>query len=74
MKMISRRGALAAGLSVMGAFSAYALLRPQESAAGPDQTANLTALAEEPSLGERWLGKADARVTVVEFASATCPH
>jgi len=27
-----------------------------------------------PSLGDRFLGKADAPVTIIEYASATCPH
>lgn len=31
-------------------------------------------LHAEPKLGDRFLGKADAPVTIVEYASATCPH
>lgn len=31
-------------------------------------------LAAAPSLGEQSLGKADAPVVLVEYASATCPH
>ena len=31
-------------------------------------------LLVEPELGDRVLGKADAPVTIVEYASATCPH
>jgi protein-disulfide isomerase len=31
-------------------------------------------LAAEPSLGEQSLGKADAPVVMIEYASATCPH
>ena len=31
-------------------------------------------LAAAPSLGEQSLGKADAPVVMVEYASATCPH
>lgn len=31
-------------------------------------------LLEAPSLGDRVLGKADAPVTIIEYASATCPH
>jgi protein-disulfide isomerase len=27
-----------------------------------------------PLLGDRWLGQADAPVTMIEYASATCPH
>ena len=28
----------------------------------------------EPPLGEKWLGREDAPVTIIEYASATCPH
>ncbi len=31
-------------------------------------------LAAAPSLGERSIGRADAPVVVIEYASATCPH
>jgi protein-disulfide isomerase len=31
-------------------------------------------LMQAPALGERTLGSPDARVTIVEYASATCPH
>lgn len=40
-------------------------------AAGP---IDLAKLMEAPTLGERSLGSADAKVTIVEYASATCPH
>jgi protein-disulfide isomerase len=32
------------------------------------------ALAKEPAHGEMSLGKPDAKVTIVEYASASCPH
>lgn len=35
---------------------------------------DLSDLATPPELGEKALGKADAPVTVIEYASATCPH
>ena len=38
------------------------------------QSRDLTSLAEPPAIGERTLGKPDAPVTIVEYASATCPH
>ena len=31
-------------------------------------------LLKAPALGDRVLGAADAKVTIVEYASATCPH
>ncbi len=31
-------------------------------------------LHEEPGLGDRFMGREDAPVTIVEYASATCPH
>jgi protein-disulfide isomerase len=39
-------------------------------AAAPD----LSTLLDPPALGDKVLGRADAPVTIVEYASATCPH
>ena len=50
--------------------AAAAALAPAAFAAEPD----LTTLAEAPAIGEMALGKADAPVTIIEYASATCPH
>src|SRR6476620_307701 len=36
--------------------------------------ADLSTLLEPPALGDRVLGRTDAPVTIVEYASATCPH
>jgi protein-disulfide isomerase len=36
--------------------------------------ADLSTLNEPPAIGERALGQAAAPVTVIEYASATCPH
>lgn len=38
------------------------------------QDADLDKLMAAPPLGDRALGDADAKVTVIEYASATCPH
>jgi protein-disulfide isomerase len=38
------------------------------------QDRDLTSLNEPPAIGERALGKPDAPVTMIEYASATCPH
>jgi protein-disulfide isomerase len=40
----------------------------------PPDDVDVTELMKAPSLGERALGVADAKVTIVEYASATCPH
>ncbi len=38
------------------------------------QDRDLSGLDQAPELGERALGDADAPVTIIEYASATCPH
>src|SRR5262245_31880870 len=43
---------------------------PAAKAAAPD----LSTLLEPPALGDKVLGRGDAPVTIVEYASATCPH
>jgi protein-disulfide isomerase len=43
---------------------------PSAKAAAPD----LSTLLEPPALGDKVLGRTDAPVTIVEYASATCPH
>jgi len=35
---------------------------------------NLGVLNKAPDIGDKALGKADAPVTIIEYASATCPH
>ncbi len=62
--MISRRSALAV------AATGLALTARPASA----QTVDTAKLYAAPALGERVEGKADARVTIVEYASLTCPH
>ena len=54
------------GNNLTGGFTAV----PSAKAATPD----LTTLLEPPALGDKILGKSDAPVTIVEYASATCPH
>lgn len=43
-------------------------------AAGPDVRAQTAAPATDPRLQDMVLGKADAPVTIIEYASLTCPH
>ena len=38
------------------------------------QDRDLASLDQAPALGERALGDEDAPVTIIEYASATCPH
>lgn len=50
---------------------------PLSTAAGTQAQAtkvDLTTLGEAVPLGDRVLGSADAKVTIIEYASATCPH
>ena len=49
---------------------------PASSGAAPasDGSVDMAALLEEGALPEKALGEADAAVTIVEYASMTCPH
>jgi len=69
MKMITRRSLLLAGAAVAALASTPALA--QEEGAPVD----LAELLKPPALGDMALGAGDgAKVTIVEYASATCPH
>jgi protein-disulfide isomerase len=69
MKMITRRSLLLAGAAVAALASAPALA--QEEGAPVD----LAELLKPPALGDMALGAGEgAKVTIVEYASATCPH
>lgn len=69
MKTISRRSILLAGAAVAGLAIAPALA--QES----DAPVDLAELLKPPALGDMAVGAGEgAKVTVVEYASATCPH
>ncbi len=75
MQSIGRRGLILGGGIVLAGTGALAFLRPE---IGEVATANAFSgsgdLAWTPPHGDRWLGAEDAPVTVIEFASATCPH
>lgn len=84
MKNPSRRFVLFAGAAVLAAagvaawsgvltFGSNATKAPQFGDALAAAT-DLSTLADPPALGEKFLGSADAKVTVIEYASATCPH
>jgi protein-disulfide isomerase len=74
LKVITRRNLLV-GASIFAMVAALggieALLEAQPAAA---QTIPLAELLVPPALGDRSLGKEDAPVTIVEYASMTCPH
>jgi protein-disulfide isomerase len=73
-QVITRRNLLW-GASVVAIIAAVggveALLEVHPAAA---QSATLAELLIPPPLGDRTLGKDDAPVTIVEYASMTCPH
>jgi protein-disulfide isomerase len=67
MKTMSRR--LFASTALLAAFAPSVLA--QEADAKP---VDKVALAKEPAHGEMALGKPDAKVTIIEYASSSCPH
>ncbi|HEY7750537.1 MAG TPA: DsbA family protein [Aestuariivirgaceae bacterium] len=83
MNLTRRNFILGAAVLVLGAgaFGAYQSLKwpqlKQRAAIGEAQAQSKVDTAEllkPPTLGERSLGAADAKVTIVEYASSTCPH
>jgi protein-disulfide isomerase len=80
---LDRRFILAAGAAtvVVGAIGWYGLRdRPLATTQVPGLTAasaqdrDLSSLQQPPEFGERALGEEGAPVTIIEYASATCPH
>ncbi|MBC2884636.1 DsbA family protein [Ochrobactrum sp. CM-21-5] len=65
--VISLAGAAAAGLAFAGNASA-------QSVRDPEGTVDAAKIAEPGKLKDMVYGKADAPVTIVEYASLTCPH
>lgn len=69
MKMITRRSLMLAGAAV-AALAATPALAQEEGA-----PVDLAELLKPPALGDMALGADEgAKVTIVEYASATCPH
>ena len=67
------------GMVVAGGLAAWLLGGDRLAAIGGVTSAraaasDLSTLLEPPALGDRVLGRTDAPVTIVEYASATCPH
>jgi protein-disulfide isomerase len=73
MMMLSRRdileGSAAIGLMAVVGTPAFAQARRTQT-----ETVNVTELMQPGPLGDCVLGKADAPVTIVEYASLTCGH
>ena len=72
--MITRRRFLVgtSGAAIVLALGGVASIRDARPAAA--QTIAQSELLVPPPLGDRVLGKDDAPVTIVEYASMTCPH
>ncbi|GAB6843864.1 protein-disulfide isomerase [Methylorubrum rhodinum] len=68
--MITRRDALKTTGLALGA----ALLMPRLITDALAQSADTAALLQPGPLGDVWLGPADAKVTIIEYASLTCSH
>lgn len=70
MKMLTRRSILLAGAALSGLAMGPAV------AATAGKTVDLAELLKPPALGDMALGADEgaAKVTIVEYASATCPH
>ncbi len=69
MKNLNRRNILKAGaaLAVLPGLAATV-------ASAQETSVDVTKLMVPPPLGDRVLGNPDAKVTMIEYASATCPH
>ncbi|MEL4070620.1 DsbA family protein [Ochrobactrum sp. GPK 3] len=68
--VISLAGSAAAGLAFAGASATGALAQDR----APEGTVDAAKIAEPGKLKDMVYGKADAPVTIVEYASLTCPH
>ena len=74
MRFMNRRTAIIAGVSALGGVGAYSLSKATATGNENGGKVGAALLAAEPVLGERWLGNQSAPVTMIEYASATCPH
>lgn len=72
MVMIGRRAILVGTVCVTAGLVGAAPVTARAATVETDQEAKL--LAAVPPHGDRVLGKADAPVVMIEYASATCPH
>ncbi|GBU16221.1 hypothetical protein AOPFMNJM_4090 [Methylobacterium jeotgali] len=68
--MITRRDCIKATGLALGA----AIVLPRLSLSALAQGADAAAVMQPGPLGDVWLGPADAKVTIIEYASMTCSH
>ncbi|WP_449414700.1 DsbA family protein [Ochrobactrum teleogrylli] len=68
--VISLAGSAAAGLAFAGASATGAVAQDR----APEGTVDAAKIAEPGKLKDMVYGKADAPVTIIEYASLTCPH
>ena len=72
MNWMGRRAVLACIVSAVAGLLLGAPVTARAATGNAEQEAKL--MAAVPPHGERVLGKADAPVVMIEYASATCPH
>ena len=70
--IVTRRAFAAATLALPGFVTAPGLSRWRLSGAAQAQTAE--EINKQGALGDMALGPKDASVTIIEYASMTCPH
>ena len=68
MAHFTRRSVLTAGLATAAALGGSTV------SAFAQQHASSAELSKTPPLGDKWMGSDNAPVTMIEYASATCPH
>lgn len=74
---LNRRYLLQGTALAFTGLAGYSLFGPQETGqaiVGAANAADLTDLNVPSPMGEMFLGKEDAPVTIIEYASLTCPH
>jgi protein-disulfide isomerase len=71
MVTMNRRNLLASSALAVAAAALAAPVFAEDPAAGP---VDLAALMAPPALGEMALGAETAKVVIIEYASASCPH
>ena len=76
IRSVPRRSVLASLAAVPAAFLLASCSDSGDKAEAPKSagTVDMAKLLEPGTLSEQALGKADAPVTIVEYASMTCPH
>ena len=71
MPLFDRRSAVLGGLAAAAGLGNLALYPAVGHSTEQDDS---KALMTAPSLGENWIGQADAPVTMIEYASTACGH